>query len=169
MQLSSAPAAAVVVLGLLAAACQNDYDQFNFGVGGASGDSGVSGGAGGTSSGGAGGSSGASSCAPGELHCDGRCVSRDNRENCGSCGNDCTALGFGAGFVCVDGACGCGISSRCGEAPAQCRAAGGPCECGGTECNPGEACDGAGDTQSCSCNGGAACADGETCSSSGCG
>ncbi len=149
----------VGLLSVLAlASCQNDYGQFAFGVADGAAPDGAQPDAPVTPDG------APVTCKSGELLCDGRCVSRDHREHCGSCGNDCTALGLGAGFVCSNGACGCGLPSRCGEQPgADCTSAGGVCECGGVTCRRGEACTGSGADQECSCNGEGGCADGQTC------
>jgi len=94
-----------------------------------------------------------------------RVVSQD-AASCGSCGNDCSAQG--AGFVCggVPIQCGCvdNVNCRIGASTGTCDPTTGACRCGPTRCRPGEACiavDAGPDL--CSCNGGSACGEGETC------
>lgn len=99
--------------------------------------------------------------------------------SCGGCGNNCgqqgSPVGGSPGFECDGGNavqkyCGCSTDSECdtdaaGTAVGTCGNATGTCTCGGTQCQPAEAClyDSAAAKSVCSCNLGAACGTGETC------
>jgi hypothetical protein len=114
-----------------------------------------------------------STCAPGFGNCerpgqgpdDGceRAVSMDNA-NCGSCGNSCLAQGGGLTCGALPSLCGCtdNASCRMGGSNGSCNSEG-LCKCGPATCHRGEACLAAQGPDTCSCNGGPACADGETC------
>jgi hypothetical protein len=109
-----------------------------------------------------------SSCAVGSANCTTPSTGNDDgcetstasdAENCGGCGNDCTAQGLNA---CSNGLCGCSQAGQCGNGSGiDC--AGGLCSCDATVCRPGERCRQSGGSRLCGCNGGAACAAAEVC------
>jgi hypothetical protein len=96
---------------------------------------------------------------------------QNDSDNCGACGNACTAQGDvanGETLICGAGAqpkghCGCPNAKACsiGDAEASCTA--GRCVCEGQLCSEGEACVDAGAGSVCSCNGGAGCGTGKAC------
>jgi len=87
--------------------------------------------------------------------------------NCGKCGNDCSTLGGGPGFVCAAGNCGCSANAQCAETgnvpQFSCNVGTGLCTCSGTTCKQGESCVKTGGNSSCSCNGQAACGANQVC------
>jgi hypothetical protein len=144
------------IAALIALACSNDYDEFEF----VAADSGV----GGSAGTGGGGASGSAACTPGETACAGQCVSLENDSaHCGACGAVCPT-----GLECIDGSCRCDSSGDCGDSVlADCRSDG-RCECGPDDCRPGERCAGQGGETRCSCNGGEACTGDDVCCGAGC-
>jgi hypothetical protein len=109
-----------------------------------------------------------SSCAAGSANCTTPSTGADDgcetstasdAENCGGCGNDCTAQGLG---VCSAGLCGCSQSGQCGNGSGV-DCVGGACSCDAIACRPGERCRRSGGDQLCACNGGAACGAAEVC------
>jgi len=128
--------AALIALNAIVLGCTQDYDEFRF-----SNDSVFL------------------SCGDGAAECSAQCFSSLSSENCGGCGNDCSAQG--AGLVCVSGQCRCTQRSQCGEG--SCDKLIGRCQCAGSTCQAGEACVRSDGELSCSCNGGAGCPTGQTC------
>lgn len=121
---------------------------------------------------------GASNCVLPMSSADDGCETASSNTQCGSCDNDCTKLG--GGFVCGGGSkpanvCSCDASSDCNpnSGSGTCTTTGGKrglCRCGGSDCHRGEHClfDAGQNKDVCSCNGGAACGQGESCCLAGC-
>jgi hypothetical protein len=93
-------------------------------------------------------------------------VTSDDK-NCGGCGNACPSTSDAQ--ECDQGGatqkvCGCSNNNECkwgtGTSPS---CGSGLCTCNGTTCQPGEACKHVNNADVCTCYGGAACADGQSC------
>jgi len=126
-----------------------------------------------------------STCALGASNCilplssaDDGCETPSSDQQCGSCDNDCTKMA--GGFVCGGGGkpanvCSCNANTDCNpkSGTGTCLTSGGNnglCRCGGANCHRGEHCvfDAGENKDVCSCNGGAACPQGESCCQAGC-